>query len=822
MASQYLARLGIVLGIDSGELVQGITDAKKQFHDFRNQVEKDTKAAAREFEALKTATEDYGKTLTKVEQVQREIERGRFMFASQNVKDKLLQQAKAYDAQAAAMKKVNGVMTEQQKMQVGYQVTDFVTQVASGQNALISFIQQGGQLKDTMGGVGNAIRAITSLFTPFTVAAGAAAAVFGVLGLALYKSDEEFDKLKDSLTLTGNFAGITTDKFFMMSRALKQDVGVSIGSAKDIMQALISSGRFTEQTMVSVGKAIASFSKVSGVSADEAAKTLIPAFDGSAASAKRLNDQYHFLTIEQYKQIEALERQGRTQESARLTAEAFNKSIEENRRALGFFERTWSDLKKAASDAWEAMLGLGRPEQTIDALERVNAQVVKTMESIAKRKTLGMNAQLLEADLAKQQAEFQRLIEKIVQESEAAAAKGAGAQEQGGAISMWEKAGGRASQIKFAEEAAQIEIQARFKARIASASEESRIEIELEQKKALALQEERKRNEETFNQFTGEMAKIRAAKIAEAESEAEQKRIDLRKKRFIQELDAEIAALRNAEEKERELNQKKIDAERNAYMTSKTAEIETEFQRQRLDLQVQMIGATEKQLKLAELRLETEKQIALWKKSEEYGLLSEKDQQFYEQQMRLVADAKANNLELAESLRYVQGMYDAVWSNMSSAIEQFVRTGKLSIKDFTRSVIQDMLIMNMKLQAMTLVRGLLASFLPQAMGPVQGAQALGPEFNQYLQPKAAGGPVSGGSPYLIGERGPELFVPSGSGTIVPNHMLANNAGVTNVTNNYINAIDAKSFEQRLLESNQAIWSANQYAAKNLSTNFGRT
>jgi hypothetical protein len=34
MASQYLARLGIVLGIDSGELVQGISDAKKQFHGF--------------------------------------------------------------------------------------------------------------------------------------------------------------------------------------------------------------------------------------------------------------------------------------------------------------------------------------------------------------------------------------------------------------------------------------------------------------------------------------------------------------------------------------------------------------------------------------------------------------------------------------------------------------------------------------------------------------------------------------------------------------------------------------------------------------------
>jgi len=35
-------------------------------------------------------------------------------------------------------------------------------------------------------------------------------------------------------------------------------------------------------------------------------------------------------------------------------------------------------------------------------------------------------------------------------------------------------------------------------------------------------------------------------------------------------------------------------------------------------------------------------------------------------------------------------------------------------------------------------------------------------------PRAQGGPVSAGSPYLVGEQGPELFVPSRSGSIIPN------------------------------------------------------
>jgi TP901 family phage tail tape measure protein len=42
--------------------------------------------------------------------------------------------------------------------------------------------------------------------------------------------------------------------------------------------------------------------------------------------------------------------------------------------------------------------------------------------------------------------------------------------------------------------------------------------------------------------------------------------------------------------------------------------------------------------------------------------------------------------------------------------------------------------------------------------------------------RAAGGPVRGGRPYLIGERGPELMVPNRNGFVVPNHALAGGGG----------------------------------------------
>ena len=44
-------------------------------------------------------------------------------------------------------------------------------------------------------------------------------------------------------------------------------------------------------------------------------------------------------------------------------------------------------------------------------------------------------------------------------------------------------------------------------------------------------------------------------------------------------------------------------------------------------------------------------------------------------------------------------------------------------------------------------------------------------------PRALGGPVSAGSPYLVGERGPELFMPSRGGSIIPNNALGGDTSV---------------------------------------------
>lgn len=62
--------------------------------------------------------------------------------------------------------------------------------------------------------------------------------------------------------------------------------------------------------------------------------------------------------------------------------------------------------------------------------------------------------------------------------------------------------------------------------------------------------------------------------------------------------------------------------------------------------------------------------------------------------------------------------------------------------------------------------------------------------------RAIGGPVSAGMPYMVGERGPELFMPTANGNIVPNHALG--GGITFAPSYNIDARGADAgVEQRI-------------------------
>lgn len=83
----------------------------------------------------------------------------------------------------------------------------------------------------------------------------------------------------------------------------------------------------------------------------------------------------------------------------------------------------------------------------------------------------------------------------------------------------------------------------------------------------------------------------------------------------------------------------------------------------------------------------------------------------------------------------------------------------------------------------SLAQDLMRLFFRQAVtAPFAGITG---DFVNKLLGRAGGGPVSAGTPYMVGEKGPELFVPGASGSIVPNNrMSAGSAIGGGVTINY--------------------------------------
>ena len=60
-----------------------------------------------------------------------------------------------------------------------------------------------------------------------------------------------------------------------------------------------------------------------------------------------------------------------------------------------------------------------------------------------------------------------------------------------------------------------------------------------------------------------------------------------------------------------------------------------------------------------------------------------------------------------------------------------------------------------------------------------GVSNVGFAIGDKIRGRASGGPVSGGTPYVVGENGPELFMPRSSGKIIPNGA----GGLGNITIN---------------------------------------
>ncbi len=139
----------------------------------------------------------------------------------------------------------------------------------------------------------------------------------------------------------------------------------------------------------------------------------------------------------------------------------------------------------------------------------------------------------------------------------------------------------------------------------------------------------------------------------------------------------------------------------------------------------------------------------------------------------------------AEKLREQKSLAEELGMTFTSAFEDAIVSGK-KFSDVLNSIAQDITRLFLrKTVTEPIAVALSGAFKGFDLGKVFGGA------------RAAGGPVNSGRAYLVGERGPELFMPGVSGNIVPNHALNATGSRAVVIHMHVQANDAGSFRRSM-------------------------
>ncbi len=319
------------------------------------------------------------------------------------------------------------------------QMTDIVTQLQGGASPLTILLQQGGQMKDSFGGIKPMMAGLLSTITPVAVGLTAVAAAVGLLGYAIHAGSAESDALTKSFAVTGGQAGVTLGQVTALSRGIADSGAVTIGVARDIAQGLVETGKFSGSALDSAGAAAASLSRVTGQSADEIVKDFSGMADGATAWATKANRSYDFLSAAQLQHIRELEAAGRQNEAMQATTDALKAAMDQRLTpSVGYLGQAWKATKTASSEMLDSMKDLGR-EETAEGRVKSLTKQLQDLQSATPGKHVGLfdalrmavgGSGVVEAMQAETQAQLAEAQKKADADKKAAVDKAASAREE--------------------------------------------------------------------------------------------------------------------------------------------------------------------------------------------------------------------------------------------------------------------------------------------------------------------------------------------------------------------------------------------------------
>ncbi|WP_263434660.1 phage tail length tape measure family protein [Comamonas odontotermitis] len=298
--------------------------------------------------------------------------------------------------------------------QLPLQFQDIFVSLQGGQAPLTVLLQQGSQIVGSFGGVGAAAKAmsgyILGLVNPFTVAGAAV----GVLGLAYYQGSQEADNFRKILVLTGNQAGTSVDQLSSMAKSMAAVVGTQGAAAAGLAEMAQKSKVGSKNLQEFTASAIL-WEKATGQAVAETAKQFAELAKDPLKASMALNEQMNFLTADVYKQIRALDEQGKTQEAAEVAQRAYSNTMKARQAEitanLGVLERGWKSVGDTAKKAWDKMLDVGRPESP---LQKAQENLTRLQEELEQKQSAP-----LAVDSAAMRSSREKSLENLKKQIEA-------------------------------------------------------------------------------------------------------------------------------------------------------------------------------------------------------------------------------------------------------------------------------------------------------------------------------------------------------------------------------------------------------------------
>ncbi|HHQ2816695.1 TPA: phage tail tape measure protein [Pseudomonas aeruginosa] len=244
---------------------------------------------------------------------------------------------------------------------------------------------------------GGAASGVAGVLAPI----GLLAAAIGGLSVAYLAGQRQADDFNKAIISTGNASGLTAQQLTDMLGRLGKSGNFS--EASEALLALVRSGRQVGSAFEDVARAATEMSAVTGRSAGDIATELAGAKGKVADLAAEYNRQYHFMNVDTFAQIEALERQGRSMDALKLLAgtlasemSARNREIEASTRGI---VKAWDDATKAVKRYWQELKSRTAADPETFKLQVLQGQLEdsrKLPDSTLNRK----NIEFLEKEIA--------------------------------------------------------------------------------------------------------------------------------------------------------------------------------------------------------------------------------------------------------------------------------------------------------------------------------------------------------------------------------------------------------------------------------------